>query len=52
MSFLEPVNPFTLAKIGKFELETFQSVDAKLNLASTVQKKWSKASVDQRIIWF
>lgn len=49
MAYIEPVNPFTLEKTGKFELESFESQQAKVKSLKATQKKWKREPLEKRL---
>lgn len=49
MPVLEPVNPYSLEKIGSFELEHLQSLEKKVNTLKKSQKTWKSISVESRV---
>lgn len=49
MAYIEPVNPFTLEKIGSFELESFDVQKSKVDSLKQSQKKWKKESLEKRL---
>lgn len=49
MANIEPVNPFTLEKIGTFELESFEQQRAKVEALKTTQKAWKRESLETRL---
>ena len=49
MAYIEPVNPFTQEKIGKFELESFEIQKEKVSALNQTQKNWKKESLEKRL---
>jgi acyl-CoA reductase-like NAD-dependent aldehyde dehydrogenase len=49
MANIEPVNPFTLEKLGSFEVESFEHQKSKVEALKVTQKKWKREPLEKRL---